>query len=523
MSRRAQDRRAVLPSQQRRLRHLRAIVARSLTWKVADGLPNVYYSLHDDPGSTAFYVSETVSATVNPAWRPFDLSLVSSAHTRALSQFVVRVFAEPSPPNEKSASCHPAHRLLVEWNVDLYGLEYYGQDISDLGDVTGASTPSPTPASSSSAPATPGGVGGFPPNTLLFELMDGLYGPPQSSVEFAVTSIEQEIKASMIKVERIRVKRMYGLDMVERIIDRERRLHSCSENMAAARRRIHESLRSPEKLEAPVLEEANLRLKYLRDEIVEQTALKEKDVSQRDSLATNIVERRHALDALSLNLAEAARALGVWHHDLAMKRDVLRKTHTLLMLRRSQLISQLNAMYPIDMANKQSNVYMICNLRLPNSDYSGHDEELIATALGHVCHLVFLIAKFIELPLRFPLVPMSSRSFVSDPISLPPSVFPLYSKGADRMRFDNGVFLLNKNIEQLLNFCGLHVTDLRLTLPNLKMLLHSDTKPSERGTATPATSLAPKQDRASDTVAGILPNPHFSPVSLPVILQAPQQ
>jgi hypothetical protein len=53
------------------------------------------------------------------------------------------------------------------------------------------------------------------------------------------------------------------------------------------------------------------------------------------------------------------------------------------------------------------------------------------------------------------------------------ALFPLYAKGSDRYRFEYAVFLLNKNIEQLMNSQGLNIMDLRHTLPNLKYLILS--------------------------------------------------
>lgn len=48
--------------------------------------------------------------------------------------------------------------------------------------------------------------------------------------------------------------------------------------------------------------------------------------------------------------------------------------------------------------------------------------------------------------------------------------FPLYSRGVELYRFEYGVFLLNKDIEQLLKKQGLPVLDLRHILPNLNSL-----------------------------------------------------
>ena len=49
--------------------------------------------------------------------------------------------------------------------------------------------------------------------------------------------------------------------------------------------------------------------------------------------------------------------------------------------------------------------------------------------------------------------------------------FPLFPKGNERVRFDYGVFLLNKNIAQLRWFCGEATSDAKPTLKNLAGLL----------------------------------------------------
>ncbi|XP_009077870.1 PREDICTED: UV radiation resistance-associated gene protein, partial [Acanthisitta chloris] len=46
--------------------------------------------------------------------------------------------------------------------------------------------------------------------------------------------------------------------------------------------------------------------------------------------------------------------------------------------------------------------------------------------------------------------------------------FPLYPKGGEKLQFEYGVYLLNKNIAQLRYQHGLSTPDLRQTLPNLK-------------------------------------------------------
>ena len=64
---------------------------------------------------------------------------------------------------------------------------------------------------------------------------------------------------------------------------------------------------------------------------------------------------------------------------------------------------------------------------------------------------------------------VGSNSYVCDPVAFQAAAskatqYPLYSRGVDRTRFEYGVFLLNKNIEQLLHSQGLEVITLRHTL-----------------------------------------------------------
>ena len=59
----------------------------------------------------------------------------------------------------------------------------------------------------------------------------------------------------------------------------------------------------------------------------------------------------------------------------------------------------------------------ICGIRLPNSKFIGHDDERIATALGHTAHLLTVLSYYLDIPLRYYMIPMSSRSTIWDVIS----------------------------------------------------------------------------------------------------------
>lgn len=112
-----------------------------------------------------------------------------------------------------------------------------------------------------------------------------------------------------------------------------------------------------------------------------------------------------------------------------------------------------------------------------------------AAVLGYIAHAVFLIASYLDVPLRYPLRLGGSRSYVLDHA---PSVestssdlvvhsttcmnarsteFPLFLEGQDVTRAAYAIFLLNKDLEQLLNYIGAESLGPRHVLANLKELV----------------------------------------------------
>ncbi|WZZ39703.1 UV radiation resistance-associated gene protein isoform X1 [Brassica napus] len=112
-----------------------------------------------------------------------------------------------------------------------------------------------------------------------------------------------------------------------------------------------------------------------------------------------------------------------------------------------------------------------------------------ATALGYVAHAVSLLASYLGVPIRYPLRLGGSKTYIRDyaPYIEPSSSdmsaistlsqnskfveFPLFLDGQDTTRAAYAVFLLNKNIEQLLNFVGENSLGPRQVLANLKELI----------------------------------------------------
>lgn len=164
---------------------------------------------------------------------------------------------------------------------------------------------------------------------------------------------------------------------------------------------------------------------------------RESQLMKRKDLNESIANCNRSYDSLELTMKELSPVL------VAIKK------------RQMQLFNDLESIYLVECRNQ---CYYINNILLPNSNYKGHDREMIANALGYAAHYVKILSEYLKVSLRYRIHLCGSRSVITDQISLnsdiktnnPNRIFPLFSKGSDKIRFDYAVYLLNKNIEQVI-------------------------------------------------------------------------
>ncbi|KAH8040718.1 hypothetical protein HPB51_012033 [Rhipicephalus microplus] len=159
-------------------------------------------------------------------------------------------------------------------------------------------------------------------------------------------------------------------------------------------------------------------------------------------------------------------------------RENLLKTSSRLLFRQKELITELAFIYPV---------------------VSYRDDQTVSVALGYVTHTLLMMSHFLDTPLRYPLIHCGSMSSVRDNLiehfTDKEREFPLYMKGKDRMTFNYGVYLLNRNIAQLRCYCNIVTKDLRTTLHNLHGLyefysIKQNSQPSSAPVLVPASPLA---------------------------------
>ncbi|GES94096.1 UV radiation resistance protein [Rhizophagus clarus] len=239
-----------------------------------------------------------------------------------------------------------------------------------------------------------------------------------------------------------------------------------------------------------------LHLSRCQDEITDQSKALEEDRRRIITLRESIRSRRTALEEAKERYQTGNEYLEESQKILERDRKSLFLTTSKLCTCQKELVADLLNIFPIEPTHTETFSFKILGVPLPNSVFIGCDDDQVATALGFACHLINMLAYYLGVPLRFPMIPMSSKSTICDPItaSLGDSrqgynteyvtcrvpfkkllnwiilsivqleglftnnqlgaLFPLYAKGTDRYRFEYAVFLLNKNIEQLMNSQG---------------------------------------------------------------------
>lgn len=290
----------------------------------------------------------------------------------------------------------------------------------------------------------------------------------------------------------------------------QEKLNSLVQINAESLRRSNELDHMHEKLESRKLVMGNMSM--------QSKVVKEKVRKQEEQLSAEI---RSLLTGGS-SLSTANKHLQDSSRSLAGEKGYgrLQKLQKLLRLRQQYMVSQVSFLYPVKVLFKKTPEQELESfssaIKPGNPDGSKpvvqgtmtisglhltvipltkmgfftdkKEVQQSSTALGYVAHAISLIASYLQVPLRYPLRLGGSRSYIrdyapslehspststSDPVpstSVKYVEFPLYLEGQDSTRAAYAVFLLNKDLEQLLNFIGVKSLGPRHVLENLKEL-----------------------------------------------------
>jgi len=420
--------RPILPPRQRRLQHFRGITVRNLKPKLSiKMLLDSYFSLHligtnGEKLGKKFYTSEIAVATLNPSWQMSNEINDNQQEIEDVTDFTFRLFIAKT------------QELVVECSVCLRvnsNLQYIGNELSRL------------PFQQQY-------------NVIIFELVDGYY--------VSEDTIRREFGDSLnYREASFKPVQGYSKENMQKIVKYQRLLKQVSYEKKAVSMQIETKLLQQKDvlLQQEKKESYSIRIAKLRKDITTSNELLQADRKFVQQIYSEILPKAKALQRSQATLIQSKRELIEHDEQLWKQKKEIKLIAEEVRMCKYQIIKDLHFIFPIR-PTSQPNMLTINGVLLPTSDFAGFDEERISTALGFVCHLVVMLAFYLDIPLRYPITPMCSRSFIIDEI-LQHQVekFPLYSRGVDRTRFEYAFYLLNKNVEQLLNSNGLTIVSLK--------------------------------------------------------------
>ncbi|KAF8460481.1 UV radiation resistance protein and autophagy-related subunit 14-domain-containing protein [Kalaharituber pfeilii] len=402
-------------------------------------LPDTFFTLHHASlGENPIYISEIVSKSNHPNFRPFYLTDCGRAISW-LDSVTVKVWVNTSKEDR--------FKLLLELELSLQALQFIGTSLENFRHP-------------------------FPQNCVVFSLTDGVYTlltdmPITASLHDPVqykTKSHEELKDTSSYDSLMKLK-----TLEECIWDAEFTREKLSRNIENTLNREKDTIHTVRRV-GQAKDDLHRIKAYLS---LEKERL-EVAIKQRDRLRKSLSARKLEVEKASEQRKNTERYLVEARIKLAECREMLKTADEGITGQQRRIITELQQIYPIESIPDKPLAFTICGLYLPNTEYEDQSDETIAAALGYTAHLVYLLSFYLRVYLRYPIQPMGSNSFIRDPISIIQGsrTFPLYPKGQVSYRFEYAVFLLNKDIEMLLSSQSIAVMDLRNTLPNLKYLFY---------------------------------------------------
>lgn len=372
---------------------------------------------------------------MNPSFSFFDLD-ASLATIGRTDNFLIRVWSKSDFMDE--------YRILVELQINLRSLQFIGRSLENFHHP-------------------------LPENCVLLHLSDGIYTsftdlPAATAAHPTLTAAMKAMVPAQIASFDALVKLANLDDVIQDAVraraEMEASINGMLPNMPAAENALTRLATQREILR-------NLRRARETEQKTLDHLLKEKS-----ELSSSLKNRREILGCLPTEQSHARAScddLGTESQRASKNLDVLLEGSSGQIRR---ICTSLMQIFPIDPIKNRALQFTIRNIHLPNSSFNDTNRDEIAAALGYTAQLVYRLSLYLSIPLPYSIEPHESNSYICDNISagIAQRQFPLQPMGAS-YKFEYGVFLLNKDIEFLMNRSGLRAMDIRNTLPNLKYLL----------------------------------------------------
>ena len=404
-----------------------------------ENMADTWFSLHVTGVPEPVYVSEIMERSMNPSFRFFDLNTNGPEVARA-NEVRLKLWAK-TDKLEKFI-------LLLEFELCLKSLQFIGKSLDDFRQP-------------------------LPSNCTLFHFEDGIY------TSFTNLPVHERrvtpMSKNSIKTGSARPERTSSYDALMQLAN----VDDCIQDALATRAKLEEQInallsRNRERLD--ILDknrQAREAANAVRSAIVNEQRQFRSLGRKRDEILASLKLRREAVESGRVIQSRNVSAVRDIQNAIHETQTQLRKTldETTAQVRR--VCEDLEFIYPLEPSKNRALHFSIRHLYLPNSAFDDTNRDEIAAALGFTSTLTKMLSLYLSTPLPYPISSNSSTSTIEDLISvaITQRTFPLYPTNAS-YKFEYGVFLLNKDIEFLMNKNSLRILDIRHTLPNLKYLFY---------------------------------------------------
>lgn len=472
-----------------KLLHVRGIIGRNIYFR-DDQVRRLYFTVHDNLSlvseeeaeslrvSLVFTSEFTPFPTASPNWREFRQSVPTEKFN--CSSITVCVWAETTHednPNSDDDDDDCESELVFKEIVDLTDLVF----ISTLKGFTNVKY-------------------GDTHNMLFFSMEDGIYARKCDTHLLSVESTSEGAK----KIEpryKIADPVSYDIKTLTELINKQEQYAKVKKEHDELLKIINEKIQSRinyfTKLKR--LNEAKARVLFLKQELQRQSAELKSEEAPLLEEQKLFVERARQLEAAQTILVKSIEDYNAMKPLFNALVAELERVNKIVAVLQWRLVRDLRIPYeiapyepqkgvsnltmsplsipPISVTSQQNkpqekdlySSYAINGIPLSDSAlYPNGCEEEVSSALGNCCHLLSLMSRYLDVPLRYQMEVMGSRSSIYDDTRT--MKFPLYLKGADPDRFTNALFFINKNVEQILDSVGIKPDNLLRTLSNLRLV-----------------------------------------------------
>ncbi|KAF2122584.1 UV radiation resistance protein and autophagy-related subunit 14-domain-containing protein [Lophiotrema nucula] len=408
-----------------------------------DRMADTFFSLHVADQDDPIYVSEVVERAMNPNFRFFDLNSCGPSVTR-LDKLTVKVWAK----NQHTSGW----QYLIEFTMQLRALQFIGKTLGKFRHP-------------------------LPPNCTLFHMTDGIY------TSFTDLPVGEKVFSDALAPPKQhpdgRILPTSSYDALMRLST----LDDCIQDAIATRDRLAdeiESILQDNHNGISTIEqvpEAQEQLKTVESAVAAEKRRVQSARRRRDELKTSLAFRKQKMQEGAELQTQLDRDLVTERATHKTLQEVTEQLQEDVRGQRRRVCEDLQKVFPIEPVPGKSLLFTIRGLMLPNTEFDDAKPEVTSAALGYVAHIVSMLSPYLSVILPYPITVNGSTSTIDDPLALNATkgpalrTYPLFMKGVVAYRFEYGVFLINKNIEILLNSLGLKPVDIRHTLPNLKYLL----------------------------------------------------